>query len=122
MLIDQTASFAAAHDLPRMKDPVVLRHRAKVEYVPDPALAALMPIRVAIVDVTLADGTTLSERVEAVRGTVRNPMPAAEIEEKARDLFVPVLGVQKSNRLIEAVRQLETSPDLKGLRPLLQRG
>lgn len=122
MLIDQTASFAAAHDLPRMKDPVVLRHRAKVEYVPDPALAALMPIRVAIVDVTLADGTVLSERVEAVRGTVRNPMPAAEVEEKARDLFVPVLGAQKSDRLIEAVRRLDTAPDLKTLRPLMQRG
>ena len=31
MLLDKTASFAAAHDNARMKDPAVLRQRAKVE-------------------------------------------------------------------------------------------
>ena len=31
MLLDKTASFAAAHDKPRMKDAAVLRERAKVE-------------------------------------------------------------------------------------------
>ena len=121
MLIDQTASFAAAHDTARMKDPLVLRHRAKVEYVPDPALAALLPARVAVVEVTLTDGTRLAERVEAVRGTVRNPMTGDEVESKARDLFVPVLGAAQSQRLIDAVRTLDTAADLKALRPLLQR-
>ena len=39
------------------------------------------------VEITLADGTTLSEQVEAVRGTVRNPMPRVEVVDKARDLI-----------------------------------
>ena len=121
MLIDQTASFAAAHDKARMDDPLVRRHRAKVDYVPDPALAALLPARVAIVEVTLTDGTRLTERVEAVRGTVRNPMTGDEVASKARDLFVPVLGAAQSQRLIDGVLTLDTATDLKALRPLLQR-
>src|SRR5262249_51759245 len=31
MLLDKTASFAAAHDKPRMQNPAVLRERAKVQ-------------------------------------------------------------------------------------------
>ena len=57
MLIDRTASFHAAHDKARMQDATVLRHRSKVNYVPDASLAALLPARVAIVEITLNDGT-----------------------------------------------------------------
>src|SRR5207249_7299676 len=74
MLVDKTASFKAAHDKPRMQDAAVRRQRAKVELVKDQDLQRLMPIRVAIVDIAFTDGTKLTERVEAVRGTPRNPM------------------------------------------------
>src|SRR5262249_37424768 len=50
MLIDRTASFHAAHDKPRMKDPAVVRQRAKVELVRDEALTPLLPVRVAVVE------------------------------------------------------------------------
>ena len=65
---------------------------------PDEALATLLPARVAIVEVTLSDGTTLTERVEAVRGTVRNPMTRDEVVAKARDLIAPVLGRGRADR------------------------
>ncbi len=121
MLIDKTASFAAAHDKARMDDATVRRHRAKVEYKPDDELARLLPVRVAVVEITLKDGSRLSDRVEAVRGTVRNPMTRDEIVEKARDLMTPVLGRAQTQRLIDAVLSLEASGDLRPLRPLLQR-
>ena len=38
MLLDKTASFAAAHDKPRMQDAAVLKQRAKVELVLDEEL------------------------------------------------------------------------------------
>ena len=122
MLIDKTASFAAAHDKPRMDDQTVRSHRAKVEYVPDQELARLLPVRVAVVEITLRDGSRLSERVEAVRGTVRNPMTRTEVIDKARDLTAPVLGREKSERLIETIFAVETLTDIRSLRPLLQRG
>ena len=121
MLIDKTASFHAAHDKPRMQDATVLRQRKKVRYVPDAALANLLPVRIAIVEVTLNDGTQLSDRVEAVRGTVRNPMPRSEVVDKARDLIAPVLGAATTQKLIDAVLTLEKVPEIRALRPLLQR-
>ena len=121
MLVDGTVSFHAAHNAPRMQDPAVLRERAKVRYLPDESLAALLPARVAIVEVTLRDGSRHSERVEAVRGTVRNPMTREEVVAKARDLMEPVLGRAKTVRAIDALLALETLRDVRTLRPLLQR-
>jgi 2-methylcitrate dehydratase PrpD len=120
MLADGTVSFKAAHDEPRMRDPVVLRERAKVRYVPDAELAALLPVRVAVVEVALRNGARHSERVEAVRGTVRNPMTRDEVVAKARDLIEPVLGRAKTNRAIATLLAAETLRSVRELRPLLQ--
>ena len=122
MLIDKTASFASAHDRARMKDAAILRERAKVQLVPDAELEKLLPARVAIVEVTLNDGTRLSEQVKAVRGTADNPMSRDEVVAKARDLMGPVLGAEKAGKLIDTLLALENIKDIHQLRPLLQRG
>src|SRR5579862_1150589 len=85
MILDKTASFAAAHDKPRMQDAAIQRQRAKVQLIADEALDKLHPARVSIVEVTLADGVKLAERVEAVRGTAENPMTRDEVVGKARN-------------------------------------
>jgi|HubBroStandDraft_6_1064221.scaffolds.fasta_scaffold40543_2 2-methylcitrate dehydratase PrpD len=121
MLIDKTASFRAAHDKARMKDPTVLRERAKIELVSDEELEKQLPKRVAIVEVTLADRTHLTERVDAVRGTVENPMTRDEVVAKSRDLMAPVIGEANSTNLIGRVLELEKVKDIRELRPLLQR-
>lgn len=121
MLIDKTVSFGATHDVERMKDPAVLSLRAKVQLVPDPELDRLLPARVSIVEVTLADGTKFTERVDAVRGTPENPMLRDEIVTKCRDLITPVLGATQCNSLIEKVLNLENIKNIRELRPLLQR-
>ena len=82
----------------------------------------LLPVRVAIVEIGFTDGSRLSERVSAVRGTPRNPMARAEVIDKARDLITPILGREKSERLIETVFAIETITDIRRLQPLLQRG
>ena len=122
MLLDKTVSFRAAHDKARMQDPAVLRERAKVELVPDEELEKLIPKRVAVVEVTLSDGTKLTERVEAVRGTPENPMSRDEVIAKARDLMAPVLGATGCDKLIERMLGIETVTDVRELRPLLQKG
>jgi 2-methylcitrate dehydratase PrpD len=121
MLLDKTASFEAAHDKARMQDAAVLRQRAKVELTPDADLERLYPRREAIVEVTLADGTKMSERVGAVRGTADNPMTRDEVVTKCRELMAPVLGAATTMRLIETVLSMETVKDIRSLRPLLQR-
>ncbi len=120
MLLDKTVSFRAAHDKARMSDPVVLRQRAKVQLMPDAELEKLIPLRVAIVEVTFNDATLLSERVEHVRGTPENPMTREEVVAKARELMSPVLGVAAGSALIEHVLALDSVKDIRELRPLLQ--
>ena len=122
MLADKTVSFNAAHDKARMQDAAILRERTKVDLVRDAELAQFLPVRVTVVDIDLADGTRLSERVSAVRGTPRNPMSRAEVMEKARDLIAPILGREKSGGLIDTVYAIEAVSDMRSLRPLLQRG
>jgi 2-methylcitrate dehydratase PrpD len=119
-LLDRTISFASAHDPSKMKDPAVLRERAKINLIPDADLERLMPLRVAIVEVTLADGTQLRQRVDNVRGTPENPMTRDEILAKARDLIAPVLGVDKCSGLLIKLFKLESVSDIRALRPLLQ--
>jgi 2-methylcitrate dehydratase PrpD len=121
MLLDKTASFKAAHDVDRMKNAAVLEQRAKVELVPDENLKQFMPIRVAIVEVYLKDGTVLSERVDAVRGTPRNPMNEKEVIAKASDLMAPILGVKQSNNLINTVLNIEGLKNIASLSKLLQK-
>jgi 2-methylcitrate dehydratase PrpD len=119
-LLDKTVTFASAHDRARMKDPEVLRARAKIRLAPDADLERLMPLRVAILDVTLADGTKLSSRVDNVRGTPENPMTHEEVVAKVRDLIAPVFGAAKCAELIGKINNLENVGDLRELRPLLQ--
>jgi 2-methylcitrate dehydratase PrpD len=121
MLTDKTASFASAHDKPRMKEAGILRQRAKVELVPDEYLEKQYPMRESIVEVTFSDGKKETERVNAVRGTIDNPMTREEVVEKSRDLMTPVLGAAVCAKLIETVLNIENVKNVRDLRPLLQR-
>ncbi|MDB6084695.1 MAG: MmgE/PrpD family protein [Gammaproteobacteria bacterium] len=121
-LLDKTVTFASVHDPARLTDPGTLRARAKVRLIPNEELQALMPLRAAIVDVTLVDGTHLSRRIDDVRGTRNNPMTRAEIVAKASDLIAPILGPVKCAGLIERIFELDSVRSIRDLRPLLQRG
>ena len=117
MLVDKKLSFQSVHDRARLQDPEVLRQRAKVQIIKDEQLAPLT----ATVEVILADGTALTEHVDAVRGTAQNPMTREEVVAKARDLISPVLGGAACAGLVEKVLALENLENARQLRPLLQR-
>jgi 2-methylcitrate dehydratase PrpD len=120
MILDGTLTFRAAHDIARMNEPAVLRLRAKVKVTAEEDLERLLPKRVAVVEITLNDGTQLSERNATVRGTPENPMTRDEVVAKALDLINPVLGDKTGAELVEKVYALETTKDIRELRPLLQ--
>ena len=121
MMLDKTVSFQTAHDKARMTDPAVLKQKRKVTLIPDADLERLYPKRITVVEMTLLDGTRLSERVEAVRGTPDNPMDTGEVVTKANDLMQPCLGTEQTKHLIDTILRLEKVPDVTTLRPLLQR-
>ena len=121
MLLDKTVTFRSVHDRARMKDPAVLRERAKVDVVADARIDARRPRREAIVELRLADGTQLTEWIRDVRGTAENPMTRNEVVDKARDLIAPVLGTAACSTLIAKLLALEIVRDVRELRPALQR-
>jgi len=120
-LLDGTASFLSSHDKDRMQDSAVLLQRGKVQLVGDEALERRLPRRETIVEVTLSDGTKLTEHVDAVRGTAENPMGRDEVILKCRELMSPVLGPAKTLSLIEKIFDVESLKNVRDLRPLLQR-
>ncbi len=120
MLLDGTVTFKAAHDEKRMRDPRVLKLRAKVELVGDDALTRAMPSRQGIVELQLADGRRLRRHASAVRGTAENPMTRAEVEAKAYDLAAPVLGERRARRLCDTLLDVEALRDVRELRTLLK--
>jgi 2-methylcitrate dehydratase PrpD len=119
-LVDGTLTFASAHDYARMQDPAVLAVRRRIEVVPSAELTAAVPARQAIVAVETTDGRKVHKRTTAVRGTPDNPMDQAEVEAKARDLVVPIIGAARAEKLIAAVASLENVSAIADLRPLLQ--
>jgi 2-methylcitrate dehydratase PrpD len=119
-LVDGTLTFASAHDAARMADPAVLAVRSRITAVPSAELTAAVPARQAIVAIETTDGRMLRHRTIAVRGTPDNPMDAAEVEAKARDLMAPVIGAERAESLIAAVAAIEQIKDATQLRSLLQ--
>ena len=112
---------ADAHAIvPRMDDPAVRRVRALVQMISDEELEKRLPRREATVTIALADGTMMTEHVDAVRGTTDNPMPRSEVVAKCRDLMAPILGAGRCDQLIDRVMNLEQVTDVRALRPLLQ--
>jgi 2-methylcitrate dehydratase PrpD len=119
MLKDKTVSFQTAHEKGRMQDPAILELRSKVKLISDEEYERRLPRWEATVDLTLNDGTLLTQHVEAPRGTVENPMTRDEVAAKAFGLMEPVLWIEVCHRLIERVLRLEGTKDIRELRPLI---
>ena len=113
MMLDKTVTFRSAHDKPRMQDPTVLKHRAKVRLDPAPGQP--------LVTIVLADGKKLTQDVGPVLGTEGNPMTRDQVVSKARELMTPVLGASNSGKLIERLLDLENMKSVRELRTLVQR-
>jgi 2-methylcitrate dehydratase PrpD len=111
-------SFADSHDAALMRDPAILAQRAKVELVGDQALMDPAAPRSARVEVIMTDGQKLSHFTKYPPGTKENPLDTAAVSAKARDLIAPVLGADKTEKLIERINALETVENIRDLRPL----
>ena len=120
MIADGKLTFASIHDAARMQDAKVLAFRNLVDLKPSEELEKAMPSRQAIITIETADGRTLRQRTDNVRGTARNPMDAKEVQAKALDLMAPVLGEARANELVAMVAGLEQVAAVSDLRRLLQ--
>jgi 2-methylcitrate dehydratase PrpD len=118
-LLKGTVSFADSNNAALMRDPSILQQRAKVTVTADPALADPAAPRGAIVEVTMTNGQQVSHHTRFPPGTKENPLDTAEVNQKARELMEPVLGAEKTERLIAQINSLENLRDMRDLRPLM---
>ena len=118
-IVDGRITFENSHDQARMSDPAVLAVRKRVRLVADEELTAAHPPRQGVVEIELRNGKQLRHHTKVVRGTPQNPMGAEEVNAKALDLMRPVLGDERSRRVVETVRRLEALGDMSELAKLL---
>jgi 2-methylcitrate dehydratase PrpD len=75
--------------------------------------------RSGLVEVTLSDGRTVRHLTRHPPGTKENPLDAAQVNEKVRDLMVPVLGASQTDLVIDRVNKLEEIGNVRELVALL---
>ena len=120
ILLDGRLSFQATHTYERLDDPNVREVQARVRLVPAEEFARMERQRPARVRVHLHQGKILERYVPAVRGTSDNPMTREEVEVKALDLLVGVLGEGRAHSLVGAIWALDDCASIRDLRPLIQ--
>jgi 2-methylcitrate dehydratase PrpD len=122
-LLDGGITFETAHSYERMSDPQVIQLKKQITLVGDPEFGTeelnrkgIVP---GIVEVTTKSGAKLTEQVVGVSGAVDNPMTTEEVENKCRELLIPVLGEDRTQKLIGTIGKLESLSDVRQLRSLL---
>jgi 2-methylcitrate dehydratase PrpD len=117
-LVKGAVSFIDSHDQGLMKDKAILAQRDKVKVVAEQSLMDPAAPRGAIVEVTMTDGQKVEHFTKFPPGTKENPLTTEQVAAKTRDLITPVLGKEKSEKLIAQVLDLEKVKDMRTLRPL----
>ena len=90
-------------------DVIDLRDRVKV--VSDPALGK----QDADVEITLASGQSLATQVRGNRGTPSAPLDDDELDSKFRELVGPVLGAERTERLLATCWRFDELDDVSEL-------
>jgi len=116
-LIDSLCSFKMAHDVDQMTNPIVMSLRERTHLRADNSTVGT---RSGEVRLQFLDGTMCSRKVAHVRGTVENPMTAAEVRDKAIDLIGPVAGAERAEAIVQALERIDELDDVRALRGVIQ--
>ena len=101
----------------RFTEPGIVKFLENVKVQRNDELSAIYAEAVAnIVHAELADGRTLSKRVDYPLGNAKNPLKDSEVEGKFKFLAAPVLGEEGAKKVLEHVWKLE---DASGVRELM---
>jgi 2-methylcitrate dehydratase len=100
----------------RFKDPKVWKLLENVMVERNVELSAMYPEAVAnIVHVDLANGRRLTKRVDYPLGHAKNPLKDSEVEEKFCRLVLPVLGKERTKKILDFVWKLDEAKNVDDL-------
>ncbi|MPZ56012.1 MAG: hypothetical protein GEU91_05810 [Rhizobiales bacterium] len=101
----------------RYDDPKLRRFaQENIELRLDPALTGVQ----AVVELHLADGTTLTVRCEHPRGSFENPLSPAQVEDKFRTYAAARIPAAAIDGVVDAVNRLEDLASARTLMDLLK--
>lgn len=104
----------------RIDDPALIPVMDKIKVVPNDEFEALFPeFQPSQVTITLADGTSHTERVDVPKGDPRDPMTEDEIAVKFNALGTSVVGASACTELRAMIMHLEDQADLNHLMDLM---
>ncbi|MBQ13826.1 MAG: 2-methylcitrate dehydratase [Gammaproteobacteria bacterium] len=120
ILEDGKLDFNQAQSHERFISPSIRDKMTRVEVLYDASQERDPRSESALVTLTLNDGSQVSHFVEHVLGYPTRPMSHDDVESKARELIVPVMGEKRAQQLIDAVWNIEELGDICDLVPLLK--
>ena len=119
-LVDRQVT-PAQFEMAKIMDPTIRAQLEKVEVVADPEIEKVFPaLQRVIVNITTADGRTLSKQLDYPKGDPRNPLTDAEIEEKYAALADGVLSQKAQKKLKDAIWSLEKLGSVSKLMALMK--
>jgi 2-methylcitrate dehydratase PrpD len=110
----------ASFDEKKLKDKNILTMMRKVRLKVDPEIEQKGWDRAARVTVALANKRRHSQLIVHFKGTPRNPMSRAEVEDKTRKLTRAILPGRRLEGLVEAVENLHKLDDVSRLGAFLR--
>ena len=106
----------------KIRDANLIRFGKRVEVRIDPGLDKLAPNkRGASVELFTKDGQKYEWSVENPKGEPETPVSDTELRSKFKILVDPILGENKSNKIIDVLTELENVNDLRNVTRLLYR-
>ena len=105
----------------RFTEPGIVKFLENVKVQRNDELSAIYAEAVAnIVHVELADGRTLSKRVDYPLGNAKNPLKDSEVEGKFKFLAVPALGEERAKKVFEHAWKIESATGVGELMGLVE--
>ena len=128
LLLDGQVTFESSHDYERQRSAQVRELMGRIRAIADPSLdapaggtgAGSRRTWVTILSVNTRDGRTLTERVDAPRGTHENPISWDELTGKTFMVLRNVMGADRITDLVGWVRNVEAAASARELRPFLE--
>lgn len=118
-LIEGNVSFPNSHSKEHMQVPKIRAFMERVTVMGDPKLNDPLAPRGGIVEIYLKNGSVLSKHTRFPPGTKENPLTAEIVSAKARDLMLPVIGANRTEKVIQEVLELEKMRDINQLTSLI---
>jgi 2-methylcitrate dehydratase PrpD len=105
----------------KVSDPFVVDLAGRVTFVRDDEINKIYPLEFpSIVEIIMKNGKRLKKKIDSPTGSKENPLSWEAVQEKFKIHAPPVIGMNKSEKLIQVIDNLEDVNDVAVLSALMK--